>query len=146
MGGSAHNEWDITCFYPLPWSVFAWMIMNLSNAFVVIFGIYMLYLIWTKMDKIKIPIKAMCSAIILLFIAAEVQWIIHVTSSVICDSDIGNVFGFQIWLNLGLVALLFYQIGLAVLYLVFVFRLHVAFKGTALELSRFGFILFIIGF
>eukprot|EP01084_Bolivina_argentea_P027016 50213_1 len=119
------------------------MVMNLSNGFVIIFGTYMMYLIWTRMGKIRFNIKSMCSAVILLFIAAEVQWIMHVTSSVICD-DNGNIFGFQMWLDLGLVALLFYQIGLAVLYLVFVYRLSKAFKGTPLALSQVGFIFFII--
>eukprot|EP01084_Bolivina_argentea_P034962 64796_1 len=147
MGGSAHDSWDITCFVPSPWSVFTWMVMNASNFFVCIFGLYLMYLTWKEKIDVQISIKSMVTIIIILFMGAEIQWMIHVTSSVLCDGQ--NIFGYQMWLDLGLIALFFDQIGLALLYLVFVVRLYRLFRGTPLQylaMSQYSFISFIIGF
>eukprot|EP01083_Nonionella_stella_P070733 189394_1 len=137
---SAHDEWDITCFEPLPWSVFAWVIMNLSTIFVCAFGAYVVYLTWVHMQTLHKKFKIMCTLIILLFISATIQWSIHVTSSYYC------IFKFQLWLDLGLVALFCYQLGLSILYLVFVLRLHHAFHGTPMASSQWLFGLFVLGF
>eukprot|EP01084_Bolivina_argentea_P149758 261596_1 len=142
----AGNDWNITCFDPLPWSMLIWGIMNLCTCFLYLFGSYLLYLIWTKMGKGSrnsfqmTLIKCICTTIVIFFMVSTLSLSIHLASSFYC------IYAFKTWLNAGLVALFFYQIGISLLYILFVIRLHYSFQKTTLKTSNILFIIFIIGF
>eukprot|EP00483_Globobulimina_turgida_P011744 UN11766 len=84
-------------------------------------------------------IKGVFCTLVVLFMLSTVLYSIHLTSSLYC------IYDFVLWLDLGLVATLCYQIGLSLLYLLFVVRLTYAFKGTTLATSRYLFLFFIFG-
>eukprot|EP01084_Bolivina_argentea_P299969 517125_1 len=140
------DEWLIWCFEPMLWPIFAWIIILLSTCFVWIFGFYFCILTWTKM-KIQsstenvLSIQFFSTLIVLCFMINSVLWCFHVTSSFYCIIN-----DFQKWNIFGVIAIFFHQLGISLLYLLFVFRLSVPFQETVLATSKLLSIIFIIAF
>eukprot|EP01084_Bolivina_argentea_P063573 116040_1 len=138
------DVWIPWCYDPTPSeAIFAWIITIVSTIFVCTFGPYFVYLTWTKFRNISLITRIMqsyCTAVVIIYITTDILWSYHMATSFYCT------FEFEEWLNWGLATLCLNQIGIPLLYLLFVFRLTYPFKGTVMAAPQLFIVILVIGF
>eukprot|EP01083_Nonionella_stella_P092085 257647_1 len=115
-----------------------WIAMLLQTALVILFIIHCIKKL-LQSEEIQRIFKILCILIYVLFITSCIGICIHIGQSVFCSTP-------NEWLITLYIGGLPYIFGLAVLYLLYLYRIKVTFHQTRFALSKWSFIWFWFGF